>query len=450
MEQGISIVTEQEIETAEAEEAGGASAPPAPRLQKLAGILRTVGAGVLLASAAAFLLQGWSDETSMLRYYAFLAFTVGLSAVGFFCGLKLREDKGARTCLAVAATMIPAHFLALGGLVYSRVQLDVSSIPGVVRWVAASNLQAAIAVGVASVLLTPLCYIAFTSLARVGARVATPVYLGLCAMLLIPTRDPSLISLLAVVLFGIPLYHELTRATRESGMRTKEGAFVRAMLFAPAAGLILRSLLLHGASDVLIGTMFLILAVTLFISGPALSLGSARIDSLQSLAAVPAGLGTILLSKVAMIALGVPFSLSAVLCVLAVSLVLIAMSIFCQSTGSGFRSVASTIAIASVLVHLGAEQDFMASLLCLAVSLMTLAYGYTIEQRLVFQVGILGTIAGAVYHVRSAMQLFSMSPWVSLAVMGVVTVVAASYLERNYREVIARAAGFKKRMSTWN
>ncbi len=450
MEQILSTTTELVSEEMEAGEREAAPPPAVPRLKLLAGILRKVGAGVLLASAAAFLLQGWSDETSMLRYYAFLAFTVGLSAVGFFCGLRLKEDKGARTCLAVAATMIPAHFLALGGLVYSRVHVDVSSIPGVVRWVATSNMQAGGAVAVAALLLTPLCYIAFTSLARVGARVAAPLYMGLCAMLLIPTRDPALVSLLAVPLFGIPLHHELTRATRESGMRTTEGALVRAMLFAPVAGLILRSLLLHGASDVLFGTLLLIVAVALFISGPALEFAAARVDSLQSLAAVPAGLGTILLTKVVILALGVPFTLSPVLSLLMVSLVLILMSIFCQSTGSGFRGVAATIAIGSVLVHLVAEGDFMASLLCLAVSLMTLAYGYTIEQRLVFQSGVLGTIAGAIYHVRSAMELFSMSPWVSLAVMGVVTVVTASYLERHYREVIARASGFKHRMSTWN
>ena len=421
-----------------------------PRLKQLAGVLRQAGAVVLLASAAAFLLQGWSDDTSMLRYYAFLAFTVGLSAVGFFCGIRLREDKGARTCLAVAAAMVPAHFLALGGLVYSRTHADVSTIPVVVRWVAATDLQAGLAIAAATLFLAPLCLIAFTSLARAGARVAAPLFMLLCAGLLIPTRDPSLVSLIACGLFLVPLLNEVKGFAANSGMQTREGALVRGLLFAPLAGVLVRNLLLHGGNDIFAGTFAAIIALALFVLGPALAKSDGRTDYLQALATPPAGAAVLLLGTSALTSVGCPSDLVGVLSMLLISVTLIGMSLFCRSSGAGYRSSAATIAIGSVLFQLAVAPGMTASLLCLATALVILAYGYTIEQRWVFLSGVIGTGVGMLYHIRSAMELFSMSPWVSLATIGVITVVSASYLERNYREVLARSVAFKKRVSTWN
>src|SRR5262249_35280272 len=74
-------------------------------------ILRYLGATTLGCSALSFAVQRVGELDSLGRFYSFLAFTCVLAACGFLCGVRLKEDKGARTFLSFSLVFIPALFL---------------------------------------------------------------------------------------------------------------------------------------------------------------------------------------------------------------------------------------------------------------------------------------------------------------------------------------------------
>ncbi len=94
------------------------------RVRALTRVLRGLGAGVVAASATTFLFQQWDSGDDLTRYFALLAQSGVLAAIGFFCAVWIRESKSARTFMALAAGMVPALFCILGGLVYSQFSLD--------------------------------------------------------------------------------------------------------------------------------------------------------------------------------------------------------------------------------------------------------------------------------------------------------------------------------------
>jgi hypothetical protein len=131
------------------------------RLAALPALLRFLGAIVLVASAATFMLQSWPGMDHLMRYYSFLGFTVLLTGAGFFCGLRLKEDKGARTFLATAAAVIPVHFAQLGALIYSQFPEKHVAYPQWLLWVAPSKMAAFATATAAILALIPIVFICF-------------------------------------------------------------------------------------------------------------------------------------------------------------------------------------------------------------------------------------------------------------------------------------------------
>lgn len=86
------------------------------------------------------------------------------------------------------------------------------------------------------------------------------------------------------------------------------------------------------------------------------------------------------------------------------------------------------------------------SLACLAAAIVATAYGYAAEQRGVLGLGVLALIFGLLYHLRYAAELYALSPWGSLALLGIVTVIAASLVERHHRSLTARVVDLRVRL----
>jgi uncharacterized membrane protein len=81
--------------------------------------MRWLGGIILTTAALTFIIQGWNDLNSIGRYYSFVQFSFVLTLCGIFCGVKVKEDKGARTFLGLATAMVPALFCQLGAMVLS-------------------------------------------------------------------------------------------------------------------------------------------------------------------------------------------------------------------------------------------------------------------------------------------------------------------------------------------
>src|SRR5688500_11207417 len=88
--------------------------------RRLGRILRLVGGAFLIASASTFLFHRWEQGSDSMRYAMLLLHTVFLTAAALFCGLGVRESRGARTFLAITLAIVPINAAVLGGLVYSQ------------------------------------------------------------------------------------------------------------------------------------------------------------------------------------------------------------------------------------------------------------------------------------------------------------------------------------------
>lgn len=422
--------------------------PFVDKLKSLPGVLRTVGALVLVASAATFLLQGWDEMSHIVRYFSFLVFTLTLACAGFFCGLRIKEDKGARTFLAVTAAVIPVHFCQLGALIYSTVA-RVTNIPALLHWVAPSTFAALGTAAIGLVVLAPITLLAFAALARSKAKPLAVAYLLSNALLLIPTRTPGLVGLLALGGFVVIAMFERSMLRGDSALRTREGVLVRTLLYVPIMLMIGRSLNLYDVDQIFVGMVNAMAAIGMFRFVPAEIEDRKNAEFVQGLSVIPAGISYYLLSGqlITMLGLGAEYTIPVQY--LPFSVVLFCMSLASYGTGSSYRKAASLFAIGVVILQLLNFPGILASTLCVVVGMLATAYGYTLEEKATFFFGVVGLAAGLGYHLHFALELVTFMPWVSLAVAGIATVVASSYVERNSRKIVEAVLKFKGQLATW-
>ena len=129
---------------------------------------------------------------------------------------------------------------------------------------------------------------------------------------------------------------------------------------------------------------------------------------------------------------------------------LIALSRWSAGNGLIYARLGAGVGIAGVIGQLLSYPSVGASVLCLAVGLATFAYGYYVQQRLVLAAGALGALGGLLFQLKFALELYSWSRWGALAVIGLLTVVAAALLERYQERILAWSGGFSRRVSDWH
>ena len=221
----------------ECEPASGPKREPdrqARAMAPLTRILRVIGAVALLASASTFLIQRWEEGGDLQRYFTLLAHPAFVAGLGVFCGTRLRDTKTARTFLAIAAAFVPVLSCILGGLLLSRFAPSVvPQLPSYATWVASSHSAALLALAATVAVAVPVVGFAFLTLTRSGAWPMALTYLLGNAALLIPTRDPELVTAIAGTYFLGLVAFEWRTFSRDADLRTLEGGFVRTMMLAP-------------------------------------------------------------------------------------------------------------------------------------------------------------------------------------------------------------------------
>jgi hypothetical protein len=438
------------------ETAGQGSLPgpePENRLAGLSRLLRGIGAIALLAAASSFLLQHWESGGDVWRYYALLAHTGLLGALGFAWGLKAGDARGARTFLALAAGLVPAHFCILGGLVYSQLSVDAQAV-GVARyatWIAPDATSALLAVGLSLAGLGVVTAVAFVALARARAGLLGAAYLAGNALLLVPTRDPSSVAALAGVQLAALAALELVVARREPRLRTLEGSFVRVMLWAPAALMLVRSVLHYDLSALLCAVASA--AVALLATALA---GEARVPQPARAALRGAALVAIASASAfatAAIGAGALVPDSALLAIGGVLFASVAGAISLAEPSArwsgAYRRIGAGVLVASLAVGLWVFQDVVAAFTCLVGSIALLSYGFVHRQRPILLAGAAGAALALLIHLRAAIELYAFAHWGSLALLGVAVILAAALVERRGAALGAALAVWRARFAAW-
>ncbi len=423
-----------------------AGSPPAVRrFAALSGILRGLGAAILLSSASVFLFQGWSTGNDLLRYGALFGLSILLAGAGLVCGVTLRESKAARTLLGVALALVPVHTVVLGALLYSRFAWDTpagSRVPAFGVWVAPSDGSALLVAGAAFILMMPIILVAARALVPPQARRATVATVVLNLPLLLPTRDPAATAIIVGLLAAAVLALELRWVPSQPCLRTFEGRLLRAMLAVPAL-LAFGRAHLHEAPPFLHGAGLLVLAGAMFALARRASADRTAAESIELLALVPGAVGWYLLIS--------PLALGSQLLWLTQPFAALLLLSSRWSTGSGrnYRRVAAAVAVGGALGNLVADPGVAASLLCLGVGIAVLAHGFYVRQQLILLAGGLATAAGLVYQLRYALEIYAWSRWGVLAVVGLLTVLTAALLERYQERATAWVTDFGRRLGSW-
>jgi hypothetical protein len=423
------------------------------RVGALSRILRAIGAGALIASASTFLLQRWESGGDLQRYFTLLAHPLLLCAAGFVCGLRANDGKAARTFLALASALVPVQFCILGGLLYSQFSWDgaLVPVPTYASWMAPGPFAALATAAITLAVLAPVIGVAFLTLARARALPLALAYTAANLTLLLPTRDPSIAAAHAALALGVLVAFDSRVARRDAGLRTLEGTFVRAMLFAPPLLLLLRSALHYELSA-------LFAAV---VSG----LASFALAAIAGVRRLPAGLREVLpdasllptlatggFAAAALLEVGIPAALAFPAGVVCFGALTLALSLMAGSAswGARHRRVAVVGTVCGMALDLVIHPGVVASLGCLVTAIAALSYGYLMERRAIFLTGLAAALFGLAFHVRYALGLYAYTRWGSLALLGVAVILAASWLERHWDELVARAAVFRERLSAWD
>lgn len=417
-----------------------------PSLPKL---LRWLGAITLLSSALTFLVSEWMHTDQVLRYGYFLGFTVLLSACGWFCITRWKDDKGARTFFALGAAILPAHFAQLGAMLFAKRdgQLEFAGFRRAFEFAPPSWPELGWTLGVALAVLIPLTFLGFAAMARKQARSLTLIYLLGNATLLLTVRDPNLVALIGFFLLGGLVWADRRFFAPQSRMRTWDGVAMRTLLFAPFVLLVGRNLVLHPEqSDLLYSLLCATFSCLLYLGLPRLRQATPLAYASRTFALAPAFAAWYFLIE----SFGVSGAYWLPLVVLPCSLIAGLLSYGLGPAQREIRGFSATAAILTALWQLITVETPASSLLAVMTSLVVILVGYGMRERWIFRIGLLGMGMGLLYHLRYAIELYQSEwLWVSLAATGVLVLLGSSYLERYGRQGFSAIKALHIKVSGW-
>jgi len=422
------------------------------KIAEVSQLLRILGAVVIISSASVFLIQHWEAGNDVVRYMMLLVLTVLVALAGMFCGLYIRESKGARAFLGITLAVIPIHFAVLGGLIYSQFALDFArlEIPTFARWVAGSPLTVMVMTAGALSVLSPLGYLAFLALARPEAKRLNFAFLAANMSLLLPFRMPGLIGVMVIIMAGAMTYGEQVVWRHKPGLCTLEGCFIRGLMWAPVLLIIGRSSLLYAPDRFFLGATWSSVALLMFTVVTQLFRRMDLKKVIQGLSVLPAALAWNHFAQGMVVGFNLGPTAKLPLFCLPFSGILILMSLYCASSGIGYRRAAIFFAVFGMVANLFMYPSVFTAFICLAVASAALAYGCFVEQIIIFLFSLAGVVSGLGYQLIYAANNYSLGNWGSLAILGVAIIVIASLLERHHQVFINKMSLFRTKMKDWD
>ncbi len=422
------------------------------RCVSLSRLLRVFGAAVLVASVSVFLLQGWQTGNDVNRYLLLLAHTVLLAGTGFVSGRWIKETKGARLFLAMALVSVSVNFAILGGLVYSQFQWDsaLGVYPDFATWRADAPLTTLAVAAAAILVLAPVAWLGFLVLARRSALPLTALYLTANAALLAPVRESEAVAALLIVVTLPALVRVVAAGRRDRSLATAEGIFARTVQFLPAGILLARSVYLYAPDAVLLTVASLCVYLAVRQLSQQAHPASVVRSGLELFATIPAAATA--MGTAAVVAETWPNAGAWVLPLSSLVFAGLTLELSLRSLrrGAALRRAAALAVALGMLGNLLLFGSVLTAAACLLAGLLVTIYGYSVRQRVVLALGLLTLLAGLGYHVRYAIEFVDIGSWASLALLGMLAILAGSVLERRGAAIVARLSHWKLRFATWD
>ncbi len=117
--------------------------------------------------------------------------------------------------------------------------------------------------------------------------------------------------------------------------------------------------------------------------------------------------------------------------------------------GAGYRRIAGLFAASCTLVNLWLFPGVDTALISTAAGLLVAVLGHAGKQRVVFAAGLVALLSGIAWQCYAAFRMFDLGSWTTLALMGIVAIVAGSLLERYGAIISARLANWRQSLRNW-
>ncbi|MES9853587.1 MAG: hypothetical protein ABW170_17360 [Candidatus Thiodiazotropha sp. L084R] len=414
-------------------------------------LLRATGSLVLLTAMSLFLFQHWDSGDDLHRYWMLLGFNALLALSGFAIGRLLGEAKGARTFLILALAAVPINFSVMGAFIYAGYPLDGLSIqyPQFASWQISENISLALPLIVGALLALMVSWLGFLVLARDAAPRLTIISLLANAALLIPIRDNANIAWLILALAPALIYSTVQIARNIPVMRTFEGRIAQLLLLLPIGLIIGRALWFYPADS------FLYLAITLVawwglrILGQHYSNHKVLIQRIEWISLILAPMIALLITDMGISRLELMNGSALHLFAYSLALLYFERAFLGIDSSGKFRMAASfilAITAFSVLIMDGGTNN---ALFSIANGILVMTISYMMRNRLLLLMGAIALLTGIGYQLWYAIEFFNIGGWGSLAVIGSLTIVTGSLVEKFSARLKLSLHGWSEQIRNW-
>lgn len=397
----------------------------------LSGMLRITGAFSVFASMSVFLLQGWDNGNDLHRYYLLLSQTALLAIGGFGLAFLIKESKGARVFFGLSLVSITANLTTLGALIFSYSQWGgtLSNYPDIVLWTASSGASVTVALAIAAIVLVPITLFGFKVMARQSALPLTAAYLLSGSMLLIPVRDTLYVSIIAGASILLSLAFVTKLAQKDQLIRTAEGKFARILLFIAPVIMLVRSIWLYQADDLI----YAIIAFTGFMTLRHCSLQlhiKSNVRKFIEFISIPTAF---LVSAPAsqLIDKALPFDFVLPVFAIVFTVHMFDMAKRTQNFKHAALIMAGLVTSLSFMLHLAIYETLFNGVMCALIGLVVIAMGYISKSRVITLFGFITTAVAVSYDLYHIYEMIGFLSWTGLAAIGISAIIIGSIIERH-------------------
>lgn len=403
--------------------------PSASASWDLPKMLRRLGGLILCVSTIVFISQNALPLDSLNRFYAFTAFLLVLFSTGLISGLKLMDKTTARLSFLLALLFLGPQFLQLGGIVRATLIGVDQNAPTVFLLKAVSLPAMSLAVVVALAMVGVFSWFTYGFTCSEERTKLSLFHTTMLVTLLLPFRETVYVLPLMIAMFALTLLFSRRYLAPLTARATFEGKVTELSLYTPAILLSVRQLGIHNTDSWVAAFFFLILA-HLILRGSELVSGTLA-KAISYLALLPMFIAAIAI----MLELGLAPDRALGFAV--TQMMFFALTLFFARVSSlpkGSFNISATFLTLSALFLLSQTMvgyGIMALLIATSMSI----FGYQQKNTYIFKTSYLALGWILLYHLRFAADIYAMSPWLSLAALGISLTMASSLLSYNAKRL---------------
>ncbi len=396
---------------------------------KLAQVLRWSGSIILAAAALAFMYQGIYSFSPMTRHWIMLAVCLLLGLFGMVTGNLLKEEKGARLFLGLAAASFPVLSSQLGAMFFSMFGSPPAGMPQPLVFTLTNSSMLLLVTGITLMIIIPMSHLAFRILARPHAGILTIMYTLANLCMLIPLRLDFWISTIIILVTGALFWADSGRLRKDFRLDSFEGHASRLMLAGPPAVMIGRSFFYpmdpayYGIMLLVAGTCF-----TFYWGRVARKNWARRTNRTAGLTAIAAGwwicftqiLGSFDIGDAAAVYLGL----------LPLAAALAGHSFITSGKTARYQRMAAALtALAGVIAAHCSQATIPASVMAVATAAAILVLGTLVAEKPVLFIGGSAGLIGLGNLIILAFRMHIGHAWLVLAIIGIGIMLGASLIE---------------------